>query len=52
VIFGFTEFVQYGIFACLFYFGQIWWTDYGENPETVFKALYAIMFGAWASAQA
>jgi ATP-binding cassette subfamily B (MDR/TAP) protein 1 len=46
--YGFTQFVQFAIFAGLFYFGAVFMErDYPEvSSNDVFIAMFAIMFGA------
>jgi len=51
--FGLSQFSQYLVFACMFYFGGLIITNSIDedgvpqiSPEDVFIALFAIMFGA------
>ena len=59
-IFGFSQFVQYAVFAVLYYFGAIFQRNYfNDHPyaflevkdysENVFIAIFAMMFGAMAA---
>lgn len=55
LIFGFSQFTQYGVFAALYYFGALFITKSddptsGQNVVNVFTAIFAMMFGAMGSA--
>jgi hypothetical protein len=60
ITFGFSQFVQYGVFGTLFYFGAIFIEDemkamdplnISTEPATrIFTALFAMMFAAMGSA--
>lgn len=62
-VFGFSQFVQYGVFAVLYYFGAVfqkaYFNDHLVDPvaiktfsEDIFIAIFAMMFGAMAAGQA
>ena len=53
-IFGFSQFVQYAVFAALYYFGAVFMKN---DPQTnkasdIFVAIFAMMLGAMAAGQA
>ncbi|CDW81593.1 abc transporter family protein [Stylonychia lemnae] len=59
LVFGFSQFVQYAVFAVLYYVGAvIIQHDYDnmefdkDKPDEVFIAIFAMMFGAMAAGQA
>ena len=54
ITFGFSQFAQFATNALVFYFGFKFAMDYpdSETFQGVFKAIFAIMFGAFAAANA
>nr|AAK19598.2 putative ABC transporter [Sterkiella histriomuscorum] len=58
VIFGFSQFVQYAVFAALYYFGALFIQhdidnmNFKDQPDDIFVAIFAMMFGAMAAGQA
>ncbi|CDW81030.1 abc transporter [Stylonychia lemnae] len=59
VIFGFSQFVQYAVFAVLYYVGAVIIQNNFDNkeldkdkPDEVFIAIFTMMFGAMAAGQA
>lgn len=51
--FGFSQFVQYGVFALLYWAGAMFnFHDPTTSGEDVFLATFAMMFGAFAAGQA
>lgn len=51
--FGFSQFVQYGVFALLYWAGAMFsYHDPSTSGEDVFLATFAMMFGAFAAGQA
>jgi ATP-binding cassette subfamily B (MDR/TAP) protein 1 len=51
-LFGFSQFVQYAVYAVLYYAGAQFMVHYGESPENIFISLFAMMFGAFAAGNA
>lgn len=57
LVFGFSQFIQYAVFATLFYVGAIFQRNYFEDnykdpfaikdySENIFTAIFVMMFGA------
>ncbi len=53
VSFGFSQFVQNAVFSLLYYAGaEFNYHDNSTSGEDIFKAMFAMMFGAFAAGQA
>jgi hypothetical protein len=63
IVFGFSQFIQYFIFATLYYMGAVFQKHYfDDNPfdvlsvktysEHIFISIFSMMFGAMAAGQA
>ncbi|CAI2367048.1 unnamed protein product [Moneuplotes crassus] len=51
-IFGFSQFVQFAMYAVLFYSGAQFVAKYNDNPQNMFTAIYIMMFAAISAGQA
>ena len=54
IVFGFSQFVQYAVFAALYYFGAVFikHDPISNSPNDVFVSIFAMMFGAKAAGEA
>ena len=50
--FAFSQFVSFGMYAALFYAGGCFMEKYGDDPEGIFVALFALLMGAFGAGQA
>jgi len=50
--FGFSQFVQYGVWAVVYYSGAEFMYHFGTTGDDVFVSMFALMFGAFAAGQA
>lgn len=52
IIYGFSQFLIYGMISVLFYAGAQFLKHYEESPLYMFVSIFAMNFGALASGQA
>ena len=45
-VYGFSQFVLYGVIATLFYAGAEFMVHYNEDPLKMFTTIFAMIFGA------
>ena len=51
-LFGFSQFMQFGMYAILFWSGAKFVERYGVDPQDMFTAIYVMMFSAMGAGQA
>jgi ATP-binding cassette, subfamily B (MDR/TAP), member 1 len=46
-MFGISQFSMFGVYALVFYIGAVFTKEIGLDYLSLFRALFAIMFGAY-----